>query len=913
VKLLMFIFISCVAYTSLSAQCPDRNFLWHRIIYLRDSSKIPLADQRKELVGYLNKISNCPHKNDSTQALLLQRIGWLFSTDKDYGSAIRYTKQSLDIIYNNLKNPAVNYAHIIKTYNNLRILYDSCGQYRLAQKAMDSCIAIGLRLGKGYEYALALLPIRTYNYLETGDYYKCIELANFGETICRTQPAYSSYLYYYLIWKFNSLILLKKLDEAKQLLQAILPDYLKSEDKQFLGTFYALMATISEEQGNEKEALFYINKSIGYNKLSKNFTVIADAWSNLGYVLYFKRLKNCKAALQCYKKALQYAGPTESLNINYNIAEVYAFLKKYDSAFYFFQKAFDQIKPGINEEDLLAHSEEYVKSNMAEYIINLVLDKADAYLNRFKESNEKQFLVKAISIYKTADQLLEKIKQTQYDLQSKLFWRQNLHRLYDRAIEASSLQQNVANAFYFFERSRAVLLSDQLNEHQWIGASEILEQSQLKKIILAEQKELLVVARGSTRSNELQNSLFAQKQQLDKLQDLIKEKSPLYYQNFVDSTFISIEGVQQQILKDHSALIEIFSGSEAVFVLAITKQKVRLRKLDKFLFDSLSTSLSIYLSQPEVLNRDFSSFQVVSNKLYQLLFQNSDLPSGRIIISPDGKYFPFEALVTNTHPLTYFLENHAVSYTYSARYLLNSFSTSSSQFDNVFMGVAPLKFSGLPTLTGSDQSLKNVQKYFSTSTNYIGNNATKNNFLTEFYKYKVIQLYTHATDSGYGGEPVIYFSDSALGLSDLLPEKKPASSLIVLSACQTASGKLYSGEGVFSFNRSFAALGIPSTVSNLWQVNDQATYQLTELFYKYIAAGLTLDVALQKAKMELLKNNTESEYRLPCYWASPVLIGKTEMITVQKPFAWKWLVILVLASFFLLGLWKIRSRTNSNS
>ncbi|MGZ3923621.1 MAG: hypothetical protein ACXVBJ_07610, partial [Flavisolibacter sp.] len=180
-KKLFSIVVISVLTGALSAQCPDKNFLWHRIIYLRDSSKVSFVDQKSELVGYLNQVNNCPYKFDSVHALLLQRIGWLFSFEKDYTRAIMYTKASLDVVYNNLNKPYVNYAHVIKTYNNLRILYDSCGQHRLALKAMDSCIAIGLRLRKGYEYTLTLLPTRTLSYLEDGDYYKCIDYASLGE------------------------------------------------------------------------------------------------------------------------------------------------------------------------------------------------------------------------------------------------------------------------------------------------------------------------------------------------------------------------------------------------------------------------------------------------------------------------------------------------------------------------------------------------------------------------------------------------------------------------------------------------------------------------------------------------------------------------------------------------------------
>ena len=179
--------------------------------------------------------------------------------------------------------------------------------------------------------------------------------------------------------------------------------------------------------------------------------------------------------------------------------------------------------------------------------------------------------------------------------------------------------------------------------------------------------------------------------------------------------------------------------------------------------------------------------------------------------------------------------------------------------------------------------------------------------MRQYYKYKIIQLYTHATDSGFAGEPVIYFSDSALLLSDLFYESKPATSLIVLSACQTAQGKLYNGEGVFSFSRQFAALGIPSSISNLWQADDQATYKITEIFYKYLAKGLPLDVALQKAKKEF-RSISSKEKNLPYYWAAPILVGRGDPIQVQKPFPWMWVGTIVIILIFVLGGLKIMQR-----
>jgi CHAT domain-containing protein len=124
----------------------------------------------------------------------------------------------------------------------------------------------------------------------------------------------------------------------------------------------------------------------------------------------------------------------------------------------------------------------------------------------------------------------------------------------------------------------------------------------------------------------------------------------------------------------------------------------------------------------------------------------------------------------------------------------------------------------------------------------------------------------------------LYLNDSAINISEIQMLDDLRTDMIVLSACRTGVGKHAKGEGVFSLARAFIAAGISSTVTTLWKVDNQPTYQITELFYKYISQGLPKDVALQQAKLEFIKSNGKST-ELPCYWAASILIGKSDAIT----------------------------------
>lgn len=523
-------------------------------------------------------------------------------------------------------------------------------------------------------------------------------------------------------------------------------------------------------------------------------------------------------------------------------------------------------------------------------------------------------ITEAIRIYKLADQLLDRMRGMQSDPESKLFWRKNSRRLYEHAIAACYQLNDPATAFYFFEKSRAVLLNDQLAQQQWMKSGDILKQAQLKKRINGLHNEISDTAIKAAKKSKLELELFQAQQELDELDQQIRTQNPLYAQ-MGDTTCPTLAHVQQRLLKDHAGLLEIFSGDSAVYTLFSTAGKASIRKINKKSFDSTVNLYMLLISDGDRLNRDFTGFQSVSRHLYDLVFQNQEVPDGRIIISPDGPLFPFESLIKgNGNPVNYFLATHAVSYTYSARYLLNNFMSTSNPSTGILLGVAPVNYhlsAGQPALQGSDVSLKKLSSHFGNSLQLTNDEALRRSFLQQFPSYKIIQLYTHAADSSDRNEPLIYFADSALYLSDLMPEQVPATQLIVLSACNTGTGQLYRGEGVFSFNRGFAALGIPSCISNLWAIDNLSTYQLTEYFYKHLAKGLPIDVALQQAKLEFLENAPRGQ-QLPYHWAPAILVGNTDPVAYSKKGGFNWMLLASIIGGIVLvtGVWYWRKKRN---
>jgi CHAT domain-containing protein len=94
--------------------------------------------------------------------------------------------------------------------------------------------------------------------------------------------------------------------------------------------------------------------------------------------------------------------------------------------------------------------------------------------------------------------------------------------------------------------------------------------------------------------------------------------------------------------------------------------------------------------------------------------------------------------------------------------------------------------------------------------------------------------------------------------------------LVVLSACQTASGKRSGGDEIVGLTRAFLYAGTPGVISTLWNIHDAATAILMEDFYRRLLEGVSVAEALRQAQLSLLRTPS---YQDPYYWAAFSLTG----------------------------------------
>ncbi|MBI5362301.1 MAG: CHAT domain-containing protein [Planctomycetes bacterium] len=139
----------------------------------------------------------------------------------------------------------------------------------------------------------------------------------------------------------------------------------------------------------------------------------------------------------------------------------------------------------------------------------------------------------------------------------------------------------------------------------------------------------------------------------------------------------------------------------------------------------------------------------------------------------------------------------------------------------------------------------------------LGKAASTERFTALAPSYRVLHLAMHGLGPRDGRGPALAFASTEshadrLACEDILALRLDAD-LVVLAACETATGRTIDGEGVQSIASAFLHAGARSVVATQWRVRDLQSSALMQSFYGYyLKQGLPPAQALRKAKLEFL-------------------------------------------------------------
>jgi len=143
------------------------------------------------------------------------------------------------------------------------------------------------------------------------------------------------------------------------------------------------------------------------------------------------------------------------------------------------------------------------------------------------------------------------------------------------------------------------------------------------------------------------------------------------------------------------------------------------------------------------------------------------------------------------------------------------------------------------------------------------------------------------------------------------------SPLVVLSACNTASGNLLPSEGLESINRAFLSKGIPGVMATHWFASDDATLNIIAKFYDELVTCKSPIRALAEAKRTYLSEQLTSG-KNPWYWSNIAYTGTDIKIDLQKhaslrQSAWKISISFLMLASCLYGILRFTKFKNKQN
>lgn len=705
----------------------------------------------------------------------------------------------------------------------------------------------------------------------------------------------------YLNLKALSLVSLKRFNEARTLYNSIInsPNFSKIRDSFIINTIQNLGISYMLEDDFEK-AFPYLFKSLEFQKKAQS--------------------------ISSYDLSIRY----------YYLGAAYNKTHDYERALLYYDSAIREIIPSY--QGALLDLPNNVSGTLSSTILNYLKKKAQMLLKLYSQHSDSNVkLIESAFEYSdfTHQHIVKNRDQTSFE-DSKLFLTREYREIYEVGIHACNIQyQKIHNLIYISQalqtmsRSKSLLFHDQVNEYNIIS-NKLLPDSLYHNFSIAKtsidslnnflNQQIAIDPLGDSVM-VLNSEKMQWNAKLAGIRKIIEEDYP-ETENELLNEEVSLASLREDHqLSDQKALVEYFVGDSVIFVIGLSGKKESFHRVkkDKVLDEALSGFLGEVNTAPDLseLEVHLQRFGQSASRLYQALLQPvlNDLGDvSELVIVPDEilSRVPFEMLLsdwsgheTSFKELKYLLKDIKVSHLLSSKV---SFNAPVENQGKGFLGFGYVgddivderaEMGGLPGALKEINFLKSNFK----GDYYMGKEGTKRQFLKKASDYDVIHLALHGKSDSvnrynsalvFNGERDFYMTSTDLYRTRL------KSKLAVLSACESGIGKISEGEGSFSIARGFAIAGVPSIVTTLWRVNDEAGAAITQQFYLNLSAGDKKDEALRKAKLQYLETS-DNLTASPYFWGSYILIGDTSTIELpeRNSLPWYWVLFTVV---FLTGM-----------
>ncbi len=446
---------------------------------------------------------------------------------------------------------------------------------------------------------------------------------------------------------------------------------------------------------------------------------------------------------------------------------------------------------------------------------------------------------------------------------------------YEKALNQGE-QSYVQKAFEVSERGKSILFFQDLFERNLeLTASNLNDSLLTQKRKYIQSKNALQVKLREYRHDENRDLVDVLTEELLSLNldieylDTQLESNEYRFSSYLGSNY----KMRASEHLDEVQIVEFFSGPDYLFAFNKIGENLELYRTEYskgFIedIDALHASLS---NDSNLNNKEFAnlSFSIKENFFPFPLNKEGDI---WIVVDGPLSVIPFEALldalpenISNMRSWPFLINEHRFRYVNSLKEIISK----KIRKNTSVLAIAP-EYKGSLKLINNVQEVESINNHFKVKSLF-DEAAIKSNFIKFAPLHNVIHIAAHATHALSSDEDsYILFADDEDGASELydfeIKDLELDCGLLVLSACETGTGEIVSGEGSFSIARNFMIAGARNVLCSIWKADDQVSASMMQSFYSNYKQSKNGPEALRAAKLNFL-SKADNFTAHPKFWS----------------------------------------------